>query len=127
MVNSDVSASIESNFAVQIKSRTHTTVSDENVDDGGKDLGPNPGELLLSALASCKLITMRMYAQRKGWDFRKASITLAYVENETPALVSKHIDFEGDLDEEQIERLQVISSRCPVARMLSESIQFKWV
>jgi putative redox protein len=35
---------------------------------GGNDEGPAPAEYVCMALASCKAITLRMYANRKKWE-----------------------------------------------------------
>lgn len=123
----NVSATLKSGYTVENKSRSHTWLSDEPSQYGGEDLGPMPTELLLSALASCKLITMRMYAERKGWDFQGADITLNIPDANNRHVVEKSIQFKGDLDEGQIERLRVISGRCPVAKLLAGSIEFKFI
>ncbi len=54
-------------YATRILSGEKTIIADEPVDHGGTDQGFRPHELLLSALASCTAITLRMYADRKGW------------------------------------------------------------
>ena len=37
-------------------------------------MGPNPSELVATALASCTSITLKMYADRKGWDLDKIEV-----------------------------------------------------
>jgi len=127
MLSSELNARIRSNFKVENSINGHEIIADEPVVLGGTDAGMKPGDMVLAALASCKLITMRMYAERKGWHFDEARISLAYIEKGDPSLVSKKIEFDGDLDPEQIERLIVISGKCPVAKMLSKSISFQLI
>jgi len=43
-------------------------IADEPASLGGTDPGQDPCTLVLSSLASCKLITLRMYIDRKSWD-----------------------------------------------------------
>ncbi|WP_443044368.1 OsmC family protein [Streptomyces sp. NBC_00353] len=50
---------------------------------GGADTGPTPCGLLLSALGSCTAITLRMYAQLKGWPLSGLRLCVAY--EKTPA------------------------------------------
>lgn len=122
-----VTASITESYNVDFESRTHSWNADEPFEDGGKDLGPKPTELLLSSLAGCKLITVRMYALRKEWDLQKVTIELKILEKGEKTLIEKKIRFEGNLDEDQKKRLLDISGRCPVAKMLSNSLEYKFV
>ena len=123
----EVRASLLEKYTVENNSREHSWISDEPTDVGGDDIGPKPTELFLSSLASCKLITLRMYAQRKEWDLQDARIYLAVLERGEKVVIQKSIEFEGDLDEKQKARLLDISGRCPVAKMLSGSIEYKIV
>jgi putative redox protein len=56
------------NYAVTIDAGSHTVLSDEPASRGGGARGPTPSDLLLASLAACTAITLRMYAERKGWD-----------------------------------------------------------
>ena len=120
-------ASLSEPFVVTNRLGEHTWISDEPMDLGGKNEGPKPTELLLSALASCKLITLKMYADRKGWELGTASIELHYIEKGEKTIIGKKLTFSSDMSEEQYNRLKDISGRCPVAKMLQNSIEFQWV
>lgn len=121
-----VEASFKSRYGVVNTTRGHEWLADEPAEKGGDDEGPRPSELLLSALASCKIITCRMYAEHKGWDVTDIKIRLSIDENE-PKIIEKMIRFEGNLDQEQRDRLLVISGRCPVAKMIDPEIQYRLV
>src|SRR5687768_7192573 len=54
-------------YRTGIKIREHAFAADEPAEVGGEDTGPTPFELVCAALASCTTITVRMYADRKGW------------------------------------------------------------
>ena len=67
-IMSHVTASIGNlPYAVSISTGNHRLASDEPVVMGGGDHGPTPHDLLLSGLASCTLITLKMYAHHKHW------------------------------------------------------------
>ncbi len=124
------------NYQVRVTNGRHTFIVDEPVSDGGDDLGPNPYDYLLSALAGCTLITLRMYAQRKGWPVERIEVALNH--QRVPAVecpesqsndqslvdvIDMEISIEGDLDAAQMGRLMQIAGRCPVHRtMLSETV-----
>ena len=58
-------------FAQDIEVGGHLIRSDEETDKGGEDTGATPHELLLSALGSCTAMTLKVYAERKGWPFAR--------------------------------------------------------
>ncbi len=123
----EVSGQLNEQYTVDNKARSHRWISDEPLEAEGHDLGPKPTELLLSALISCKIITIKMYANRKGWDVKDVQITLRMGERAERTVVEKSIAIDGDLDETQTQRLIAISARCPVAKMLENSIEIKLV
>ena len=128
---------IDGKLQAQIDVRHFNFVADEPLEDGGTDEGPNPPEMMLSALGACVLMTMQHYAQRKGWDIGKVEVTLelekvnpadypAYADT-TPILhvIRKRYTFHGDIDETQKTRLIEIAGKCPVARVLMNPILFE--
>ena len=58
----------DARYVQDIESGAHRLRSDEPAFRGGTDAGPAPYDLLLAALGSCTSITLRMYAERKGWE-----------------------------------------------------------
>ena len=66
----------ERNYQVDIEAGRHRLSADEPPALGGADAGPAPFQLLLSALGACTTITLRMYAQRKGWDLNGVDVDL---------------------------------------------------
>jgi putative redox protein len=109
-----------------VKAGDHTITVDEPVPSGGDDLGPSPQELLAAALASCTAVTMEMYAHRKGWDVAGLAVDCRYTpaERGCPTKFDLILKMPAHLDEEQIERLQVIAAKCPVHRTLEGEVMF---
>ncbi|MCC6412511.1 MAG: OsmC family protein [Saprospiraceae bacterium] len=109
-------------YQTLVTNGTHTIIADEPETNGGRHLGPSPGEILCAALASCSTITMRMYADRKGWPLYEArvEVDMAYVKEAgiVKTTFIKTIHLEGDLTEEQRLRLADIAARCPVHQAL---------
>jgi putative redox protein len=113
-------------FTHDVKTGDHTLTVDEPVEAGGQDEGPSPQELLAAALASCTAVTMEMYAQRKGWDTSGLTVDVQYTpaERGCPTKFELVLKMPPHLDEEQIERLQVIAAKCPVHRTLEGEVMF---
>ncbi len=112
-------------YKQEIKAGTHTLTADAPKEFGGADVGPEPHELLLSALGACTSITIQMYAQRKGWDVKNISVKLKEETIEDPdnagkiSKITREIDLEGDLTQEQIDSLKAIADKCPIHKLLS--------
>ncbi len=111
-----VSATAAASYATEIRAGTHHVRADEPLSLGGTDTGPSPVHLLLGALASCTVITVRMYAARKAWDVGAVSADVEGQVDQTSRLVSAVValGFTGSLDEKQRARLLEIaaSARC---------------
>ncbi len=124
-------------YLQRIKARHLTFASDEPLDKGGTDVGPNPYELLLASLGACTSMTLKMYAARKEWPLESVRVTLRHdrihakdcedCEKESGMIdvIGKRLELEGDLTEEQRTRLLEISARCPVHRTLLNEIKIR--
>ena len=99
-------------------------IADEPEDKGGKDLGFRPQELLASALAACKSITVKMYAERKGWELEAIDVDTEIIRSETEPKTDfvTTISLKGNLTDEQRQRLLKVAEACPVHKILTNPI-----
>ena len=103
------------NYAVAIDAAGHHLMSDEPTARGGGNLGPSPYDLLLSALAACTGITLRMYATRKQWDLKAVKVGARLIQRGSGEReIERTIGLVGTLDEAQRARLVEIAERTPV-------------
>ncbi|RIV24845.1 OsmC family peroxiredoxin [Fibrisoma montanum] len=127
---STVTARIERTpYETHISGETQVIVADEPFDVGGLDRGMRPTELLCSALASCIVITLRMYADRKGWPLESAVAHVGYARDveSNRSLFTTQLILNGDLSEDQRLRLREIADRCPIHKALKNPIDFDTV
>ena len=110
-----------------VKVRHHRLTSDEPVESGGNDSAPCPQELLAASLAACTAATIEMYAARKGWDLRDVEVGCDYVpaERGCPTKFTLTLRLPSDLSDEQVQRLRVIATKCPVHRTLDGEVMFE--
>ncbi len=113
----------------------HRMRADEPARVGGDDTGPTPYDFLLAALGTCKSMTMRMYADRKGFPLERAHVTLKHrkihaddctdceTKNGMIDEILIAIELDGDLTEEQRQRIFEIADRCPVHHTITHEIR----
>ena len=123
-------------FTNHIYTNSHHILGDEPKDFGGDDLGLSPYELLNSAIGSCTVLTLKLYAQRKQWDLREVFVYLSYSKKHASELgleiedmgqldhIYKKIKLVGNLTEEQKGKLKEIASKCPVHKTVASPVHF---
>ena len=63
-------------YRTEINVGGHALIADEPPALGGGGVGPAPYDLLLASLGACTAITLRMYADRKGWPLESVEVGL---------------------------------------------------
>jgi len=95
---------------------------------GGTGAGFTPTEAVSSALAACTAMTVEMYAGRKGWDVEgiRVQVDTEY-DGAKPSSFKVTLELPDHLDAEQVERLRVVAHKCPVHRLLIETVPIETV
>jgi putative redox protein len=114
-------------FLTAIHWRNGVLITDEPEKLGGQDLGPDPYTLLLSALVSCTLATVRMYIEHKGLDISEISVEanmFQKIGNEGTVMhIERHIAIPEVVDPELQTRLIRLAENCPVSKILKGNIK----
>jgi putative redox protein len=130
-----VSGRMADQFQVSINAGSHVLTGDEPEDQGGAGTGPSPYDYLSAALGSCTVMTLNMYARRKQWPLESVEVSVRHgkihardcADCETRVgmidRLERDITLNGELDEEQRQRLLEIANRCPVHRTLRGEIK----
>ena len=104
-------------FQLNIRSGEHALLADEPTSVGGLGTGLSPYELVSAGLAACTVMTMRLYADRKGFPLERASTTVQHAKIKDmmpPDRFTRTVVLEGPLSDEQRARILEIADRCPV-------------
>src|SRR5882762_6617178 len=110
-------------FRQNIQVGPHLLYADEPTELGGEDAGPEPHEFLLTALGACTSMTVKMYAERKGFALNSVRVELRGDKTADAFVIHRDIFLEGDLSDAERTRLLEIAEKCPVHKTLSGTIR----
>jgi len=115
----------------------HHLVADEPRSVGGTDSGPTPYDYLAAALASCTAMTLRLYADRKGWPLGAVTVEVTHekvhaedcVDCETKRakldVFRRELTVTGPLNDAHRGQLVEIANLCPVHRTLESDVRIE--
>ena len=111
------SETLAGKFQLTVRSGEHTLFADEPESVGGLGSGLSPYELVSAGLAACTVMTMRLYANRKGFPLERATTTVRHekvADMMPPDRFTRTIVLDGPLSDDQRARILEIADRCPV-------------
>jgi putative redox protein len=133
----DVEESLTGRYMNSLRVGRHAWTADEPAAVGGNDAGPGPYELLLMALGACTSMTVRMYAERKQLPLKRVRVRLSHRKIHAQDCadcatkegmldeITREIVLDGELTEEQRQKLLEIANKCPVHRTLTSEIKVR--
>jgi putative redox protein len=114
----------EGRFQTEIRLRNHVILADEPIEVGGLATGPTPYELLSASLAACTTMTIRLYAEHKGFALPPFRVEVAHSRASGGRdLFARIIRVDGAVDEERRAKLLEIANKCPVHRTMERGFQ----
>ena len=113
--------STDTNYLHHIEVGAYTLDTDEPAALGGQGAAPAPFQYYLAALSACTAITLRMYAQRKGWNLGqfRAELALRFDDSGKPH-VHRTLHSDQALDDAQWTRLLEIVANTLVTKAMRE-------
>ncbi len=120
-------------FAQIVDDGEHRLMADEPVSVGGTNTGPTPYGYLAAALGACTTMTLRLYADRKGWPVEWIATRVRHdkihaedcadCETRTGKIdrLERSIEVWGGIDDGQRSRLLEIAGKCPVHQTLERA------
>ena len=119
----------------EVQTRNFKLTVDERQMLGGNDAGPNPVELILSALGACQEITYRLYADLLGIPMDGITVEVTgdinlcgfFDVDETArsgySNIAADVVIDSQASEEDLQRLkEAVDDHCPVLDILSNAI-----
>ncbi len=91
---------------------------------GGEDTGPDPHDLFDAAIATCKAMTLQLYAKRKNIPLHEVKVEISRDDSaEQKGLYQLHATLEliGDLTAEQRQQLLAIADKCPIHKLVTQT------
>ena len=113
----------DAKYAHKVRTGRHSLFADEPAEGGGKDVGPSPTDYVVSGLGACTAITLRMYAERKGWDLGTVTVDVELWIESGKNRIERKVALSGRLDESQRARLAEICEKTPVTLLLKRGVE----
>lgn len=109
-------------YQTVVNSGGHGLITDEPLKANGSNTGMNPFSLLLASLASCTVITLRMYIDRKMWPIEEIKADIEMYKTLSGTRIETKLSSKGEVNDEQRDRLLKIADACPVHKILVGNI-----
>jgi putative redox protein len=100
----------------------HKLLTDLPVSLGGEDSAPDPHDYFDAALAACKALTLKLYAEKHGIPLTGVTVEVKHdssQEREGKYHLHVELTLEGMLSNEQRALLHRIADRCPVHKLMT--------
>ncbi|MFT0476847.1 OsmC family protein [Pseudomonas antarctica] len=112
----------QDNFRHSVNINNHELFTDLPKSLGGDDSAPSPHDYFDAALASCKALTVTLYAKKK--DISLTGVTVEVTHDSTEEQKGKYtlnvkLTLKGVLTSEQHEELHRVADRCPVHKLMT--------
>jgi putative redox protein len=114
-------------YRVEITAAGHLLTADETPALGGGGTAPGPFDLVLAGLAACSLITLRMYAERKGWSGVSISAELRHRVEDGAHHIDRRVHVTRAPDAAAVARMAEIVERTPVTLALKSGFTISTV
>ena len=113
------------NYLVNLTNGTAQISSDVTSDKGGEGLLFRPHDFLCAAYAACLNISARMVLDRLHLPYNDVQAEVDLERTEGKTIFKGKIRIDGDLTEEQKQKVIALASNCPVRKTLSSTILFE--
>jgi putative redox protein len=125
MVRTAIVTTAQGKFRQTVRVGPHVLVADEGAAEGGEDAGLAPHEWILAGLGACTSMTLKMYADRKGWPLESVEVKVEGAHVDGAFVLTREVTVTGPLDAEQRARLLDIANKCPVHKSLTGPIRIE--
>tara|TARA_S200000501_G_C20564329_1_gene630161 strand:- start:195 stop:596 length:402 start_codon:yes stop_codon:yes gene_type:complete len=104
----------------------NTIITDAPTDNQGKGEAFAPSDLVATAVASCMLTVMGIFAQRNGINMDDTTAEVEKAMRSNPRMISSigiKIYFNNPLNDQEKKKLERVAKTCPVESSLNEKIK----
>lgn len=116
----------QENMVVRVNARDNFLLSDATDKDGGENKHLSPKEMFVASVASCKVMTVQLYAKRKGWPIEDVQIEMEFnPQYGRENVIYQRMEIVADLSDEKIQKLKEIAELCPVGQYMKQGVTFE--
>ncbi len=120
-----INGELDKSYRTKLSTVNNQIIADLKERQGGEDSGMDPHELLEASLSACTIMTLQMYAKKKGFFIGELSVEVKIEKEGEKTLIEREVHLDQNLSDEIKQKLKEIADKCPIHKLLTSDVKIE--